>query len=386
MQERNKFVLLAILATTATFVVLYRGGTTTTNRLRSNSRELRLFDPRSIDTKRAPQGHMIGDGLEFVHIAKTGGMAIEIAGWDAQNRNWGACHFMNWEGEKVGCNNPDWSSYKFDSWIGPSRQDSHRYVGELWHSPPSWLTPNPYLGKDTFCIIRNPYDRIVNEYEASGSALKDPRQMNEWIQLKLREVMKVTSYPGHFLPQHFYIYNHHRRRVMTHVLRYENLKQDFGELMKAYRLDIRLPPPEVLREDENSKFLAKTNLSPDTIALINNLYGADFRAFGYPMVDRPSQFVGDYNSGTNFGIVADKLSFGTLMGNEENFQQQLLQQQQPQPFVTIMDNNNNNNMNFDSTAVAANAIVDRSQTMAQQVAATEGLLQQQQQPQENLSR
>eukprot|EP00546_Thalassionema_frauenfeldii_P001525 CAMPEP_0178934882 /NCGR_PEP_ID=MMETSP0786-20121207/24168_1 /TAXON_ID=186022 /ORGANISM="Thalassionema frauenfeldii, Strain CCMP 1798" /LENGTH=145 /DNA_ID=CAMNT_0020612831 /DNA_START=80 /DNA_END=517 /DNA_ORIENTATION=- len=135
---------------------------------------------------------------------------------------------------------------------------------------------------------------------------------------------------------------------MTHVLRYENLHEDFDKLMATYNLDIKLPPGEILKKalDINDN-LSKMNLSPDTISLINTLYGADFRAFGYNMVERPSQFT-ENSSGTNFGTtqkIADKLAFEAIMEeqllpghNMEDHAQAVAQQasalagfQQPEP-------------------------------------------------------
>lgn len=308
----NRLSKIALAAVATTVVTVYYGCSLHGNGATTNTRQLRMFDPKSIDEKKAPLGHNFGDGLEFVHITKTGGAAIETAAWDAKQLNWGACHFMEWQ--NVGCNNPDWNQKS--EWIGPSQQD-RKYSGEPWFAPPQWLHPNPYNGKDTFCVIRNPYDRIVNEYEVSTSvSSKDPRQMNEWIQMRLREVMKMTTYPGHFLPQHLYVYNHHRKRTMTHILRYENLQEDFDQLMSQYNLNIKLPPGEILKKamDQNEYF-SKMSLSPDSISLINELYGADFRAFGYTMVERPSQFT-ENSSGTNFGItqkIADKLAINVIM-------------------------------------------------------------------------
>lgn len=130
--------------------------------------------------------------------------------------------------------------------------------------------------------------------------------------MKLQEVMKMTTYPGFFLPQHFYVYDHHRRQAITHVLRYESLAQEFHGLMKTYNLNIELPqrPPP----NESQSMFAKEFLSPDTITMINNLYGADFHIFGYPMVERPSQFA--QHGSAAMARVPSKLDTKDLMGAE----------------------------------------------------------------------
>jgi hypothetical protein len=307
-------VTLAALATA--FVVLLRGNSrnVASEELKTR-RNLALFDPRTLQDK-TPVSSNNGESLEFVHIPRTGGTAIEVAAWSAKQILWGACHTS--EGAHIGCGKPDWPR-AFD-WMGPSKRD-RKYVGEPWLAPPTWLNPSPYANKDTFCVIRDPYDRMVSEYHANSYSTfhssKDPRELNSWIQMKLREVMKISNYPGHFLPQHFYVYDHHRRQVVTHVLRYENLHMDFDNLMKRYNLDeIKLPPKPAHATD--GAFFTKESLSPDTIAMINDIYRADFRIFGYPMVERPGQFA-QVRMGTYSQIPAklDKTALAPLLPHHD---------------------------------------------------------------------
>jgi hypothetical protein len=97
--------------------------------------------------------------LEFIHITKTGGTAIEVAGANV-GIAWGLCHFERRKGMGAGCQRPNWASKKLQvrTTVLP---DFH---GELWHTPPTFFVNNPFQGKDTFAVVRNPYDRIVSEY------------------------------------------------------------------------------------------------------------------------------------------------------------------------------------------------------------------------------
>ena len=320
MSSGTSKVVLAVVATA--FVALFLNENSTVQIESSHRRQLGLFDPRSVNEKPPPSitpsrnngGNGVNDaGLEFVHISRTGGTAIEMAAWNSPAKTvWGVCHTS--QGAYIGCDKPDWP-HKFE-WMGPSRQNN-KFTGEPWLAPPKWLHPSPYLG-DTFCIIRNPYDRIVSEYNgnsystfhSSDITSKDPRLLNDWIQMKLKEVMKLTNYPGHFLPQHFYVYDHHRKQAVTHVLRYENLQMEFHSLMRQYSLEfIQLPlnPP-------NEVAFTKASLSPDTIAMINNVYGTDFSVFGYPMVKRPSQFA--HTAGESFAQIPTKLDRQIVSGED----------------------------------------------------------------------
>ena len=95
--------------------------------------------------------------LEFVHITKTGGSAIEsIAAM--HGIRWGVCHFA--DNDMVGCK----PSPK------PHVPWRDLYIGTAWHAPPkviNALVPaesNPYQNADLFVVVRNPYDRAISEY------------------------------------------------------------------------------------------------------------------------------------------------------------------------------------------------------------------------------
>ena len=91
--------------------------------------------------------------LEFIHITKTGGTAVEtIAARDA-NITWGICHFQFQLNLGPACLRPNWV-----------HQVDLFKASPPWHAPPQWMNPNPYLGSDTFTIVRNPYDRIISEF------------------------------------------------------------------------------------------------------------------------------------------------------------------------------------------------------------------------------
>ena len=76
----------------------------------------------------------------FIHIPKTAGTSIEK---QALNYNiyWGVYYFKN------------------------KLNKNYYYSSVPWHIPPKYLTNNEYENKILFCVVRNPYTRIVSEYK-----------------------------------------------------------------------------------------------------------------------------------------------------------------------------------------------------------------------------
>lgn len=248
--------------------------------------------------------------LEFVHITKTGGSAIEKAG-AYHGIIWGACHYMNIS--DVGCYGanlpytaPNYQSYALTS---------------PWHSPPKILKKKvnsslyPYEGAELFTVVRNPYDRAVSEYYCpwvgyKGEDKNDPDIMNEWIKNMTKRVEKLlfeynsknsndvpkSQYlelnedpwylaQKHYINQVEYVYDGDKQ-IIKHIVHYEKFSEEFGKVMKKYNLNILLPDKKadgVYTSDEVK--LRYIDLYPETIAVINKYAAQDFEKFGYEMVN-----------------------------------------------------------------------------------------------------
>ena len=72
-------------------------------------------------------------------------------------------------------------------------------------------------------------------------------------------------------------------QVVKHVLRYENLYEEFNNLMKTYELPVRLDRKEKRNVSKN-KIYGVGDLSSESIRLINENYHDDFVNFGYKKV------------------------------------------------------------------------------------------------------
>ena len=229
--------------------------------------------------------------LEFVHITKNGGSAIESAAAQQANIMWGACHYREIAYE--GCERPDWEFPKTRRW--ERMPAGLKFIGEPWHSPPHWQEPNRMEGADTFLVVRNPYDRIISEYYCSSYGYKgpnpdDPDVFNNWIDGNVTLVTQELH--GHMLPQHYYVYDENGIKVVDHILRYENLAEEFDNLMREYRIPITMPPKSSktvhhtyrLRGSEKKRIFKVGDISAANIKLINNVYDRDFEYFRYPKI------------------------------------------------------------------------------------------------------
>jgi len=269
-----------------------------------------------LPVKRPPK---IKRRLEFIHIPKTGGTAIESIAKNA-NITWGICHFARPEfvfkvsDGTVSCapaNERDvknWEKLHFWKEKGVS----------WWHTPPAHVSrfydgSDPFAGDDVdmFAVVRNPYTRMISEYKHTMGVkehLKDKElseeHFNEFLKNKLTP-FKKNMFPGnlkkgkpgnrfyygngnngHLIPQYDFVYNRDKKeKVIEHVIRYENLQAEFSKLMAEYNIPLELPKEHV----RPKAYLVERkidiqNISLSNMHLIENIYKDDFRAFGYEIV------------------------------------------------------------------------------------------------------
>jgi hypothetical protein len=110
---------------------------------------------------------------------------------------------------------------------------------------------------------------------------------------KKKEEPKKTLAEVHLRPQFHYVFANNKIETysdpfVTHVLRFENLEQEFPELMKLYGLDykVRLPVDSMGVQDHNKIFTPK-DFDAKTLEMIHRFYRHDFDRFGYERIPLP---------------------------------------------------------------------------------------------------
>jgi len=188
--------------------------------------------------------------LKFIHITKTAGSSIETVGLE-KNKRWGIHH----------------KEYGFWHEIFPNKATSLKQK------------------YDWFMVVRNPYKRIISEYNfiANSLGLKN-HSVDEFNKFIKRWMLNASNnkenHPmygringDHFTEQ----YKYYDPSVIIHILKFENITEEFNNLMKKYNYDIILN-----KKVQVSKiYFNLKDISNENIELIKTIYKNDFEIFGY---------------------------------------------------------------------------------------------------------
>jgi len=188
--------------------------------------------------------------LKFIHITKTAGSSIETVGLE-KNKRWGIHHKEYGFWHEIFINKPKALKEKYD-----------------------W-----------FMVVRNPYKRIISEYNfiANSLGLKTHtvQEFNMFIKkwmLNASNNKENHSLYGRVGGDHFTEqYKYYDPSVKIHILKFENITEEFNNLMKLYNYDIILN-----KKVQVSKiYFNINNISDENIELIKTIYKNDFEMFGY---------------------------------------------------------------------------------------------------------
>ena len=174
----------------------------------------------------------------------------------------------------------------------------HQEYG-FWHDYLSVKPDKLKEGYDWFMVVRNPYGRVISEYNWINSNEKrsiraKPKEdivndFNKFLGEKLRMIgdnkqLKDYLRKGHFNKQSRYLDS---KAVIT-VLKFEDIEVEFNKLMKLYNLNLTLNS----HKNKTPTILTYKDINHSNIALINEVYKEDFALFGYKILASAEE---DYN-------------------------------------------------------------------------------------------
>ena len=156
---------------------------------------------------------------------------------------------------------------------------------------------SPYLNADLFIVVRHPYSRIVSQWnwmakDIKSNTINETRKMNAFLDEVLNEMsiwyedddnnareqpQPYVKHGGHFIPQAEYLND-----LVTTVLRYEHLNDDFDCLLRRYDLPttLRLRSKQVIHPHPPNS-LTVNDLDASVRRKIAQVYQEDFEYFGY---------------------------------------------------------------------------------------------------------
>jgi len=252
--------------------------------------------------------------LELLHISKNAGTIIEIVAMQ-HNITWGACHFhFRWKNNE---NNPMKNCPKNSLAVEEEFKNSMNDQLAHWHYPLDLLDytglPMNYTydnlqdkelrerPKKFFIVIRNPYDRLLGvhqgQYKGDLCGQLSPRRLNDHIQ-RILQLKPGSSESMLYRPASHYIYkldeteillnttrviDSHKELRVDHILRFENLHEEFDLLMGLYNMShTMMLPKERFRGARCPNYMTVKNFTKKTIQLINEAYADDFIIGDYP--------------------------------------------------------------------------------------------------------
>ena len=243
---------------------------------------------------------MIYGNLLFFHIPKAGGSSIEKF---LLNKHWQIdfviriifceTRFANWIVGSM--RNRGWRIFIF--WlVGLFLCDLNNLWGlhrgkvlhhltylDILHKERHYLGNRTLNDFKKFCIVRNPYDRIISAYHFIGYGLTFEKFIH-WVYGELDRYYRYRIEPFVvILPQWEFVINEEGRNGMDHTLRFERLRRDFRRLKKRYNLP-RIKLPHINRRNRLNMDV-RTYFTKELEEMVYHMYRWDFRMFGYKRIN-----------------------------------------------------------------------------------------------------
>jgi len=213
--------------------------------------------------------------LIHIHIPKTGGTAIEELFHGIGDMAWG-----------------------LESWVGQERRDGRWYEYQhLSLSELLVLTNSAFENYFSFAVVRNPYARLVSNFQWRQATRKAhpgapiqsflsfetflksiPRDINlHWARLIQGADQSWANFLIHVRPQHHYVETNTHPVGVDEVIRFESIETEMTEFLKRYGI-------------ESTKIIKPWSpyfgefYTREMIDIANEIYRRDFEVFSYEMI------------------------------------------------------------------------------------------------------
>jgi len=242
---------------------------------------------------------MLYKDLLFFHIPKAGGSSIEkmllqshrqldfvikiifkesrFSHWivgSMRNRNWRI--FIFWLVSLFLCDMKNlWG-------IRNNKVLHHLTYLDIYKKQKLYLKNKSLANLTKWCIVRNPYDRIISAYHFLGNNLTFS-QFVQWVYGELDKYYRYKIEPFVvILPQWEFVLNENGQNGMDETLRFENLKEDFKKFQEKYNLNHLSLPHINSRKRKNSNF--KSYYTQELADMVYHMYKWDFKMFKYKRI------------------------------------------------------------------------------------------------------
>lgn len=138
-----------------------------------------------------------------------------------------------------------------------------------------------------FVFVRNPYDRVVSGWNYNIKVNNLNIDFNVYMQME--NIVSDFEFWHCFLPQSASVIDEKGNYFVNFVAKYENLEEDFQNILKKIGFANILHTPEIkinnLKHDLYTKYYDQK-----TLDIVNKIYEKDFELFGY----KKYEFIDDF--------------------------------------------------------------------------------------------